>query len=53
MNKIFTNFVGGGTNYKTPALLVEAISPEAGYCNSAIGGNNESINDAKQYDFEF
>lgn len=54
MKKITTNFVGGGTNYETPALLVETISPEAGYCNSTIGGNaNESINGATQYDFEF
>ncbi len=54
MKKITTNFVGGGTSYETPALLVETISPEAGYCSSALGGNsNEGINDAKQYDFEF
>lgn len=54
MNKIVTKFMGRGTDYETPELIVENVSPEAGYCNSTVGGNsNESIGDAKEYVFEF
>ena len=44
----------GGRRYQSPEMAEERIAPETGYCNSGLGGNsNESINDAKQYDFEF
>ena len=52
--KDFVLSLGGGRKYRSPEMAEERIAPEAGYCNSAIGGNsNESISDAKQYDFEF
>ena len=52
--KEFIVSLGGGRRYQSPEMAEERITPEAGCCNSAIGGNtNESINDDKQYEFEF
>ncbi len=52
--KEFIVSLGGGRKYQSPEMAEEQFAPEAGYCSSALGGNsNESINDAKQYDFEF